>query len=403
MSPEISRKASLVDLALFGGQPSFAEPLHVGRPNLGNRARLLERINGVLDRRWLSNNGPCVQELESNIARMLGVRHSIAVANGTIALQIAIRAIGLTGEVLAPSFTFIATAHALEWQQIAPVFCDIDPRTHSLDPGVVERMITPRTSGIIGVHLWGEPCAVEELTAIAARHGLKLMFDASHAFNCSHGERMIGGFGAAEIFSFHATKYFNTFEGGAITTNDDELAERIRLMKNFGFAGYDQVVYVGTNGKMNEVSAAMGLTGLESLDEFIAVNRAHYRRYCALLEGLPGVSVFAIAETGRRNWQHVVLEVDERRSGIARDLLIRLLHAEGVLARRYFHPGCHRMEPYRSSFPHAGLLLPVTEEVCDRVVVLPTGSALTAEDVETICALVRFAIGNGAGITRRAG
>src|SRR4030095_7100920 len=149
---------------------------------------------------------------------------------------------------------------------ITPVFCDVDPETHNLDPGRVEELITPRTTGIIGVHLWGRPCDVDGLAEVARRHNLALLFDAAHAFACTSGGRMIGSFGDAEVFSFHATKFFNTFEGGAITTNDDELASRMRLMKNFGFAGYDNVIYIGTNGKMSEVCAAMGLTSLENLN-----------------------------------------------------------------------------------------------------------------------------------------
>ena len=270
---------SLSDLAIFGGEPAFLESLHVGRPNVGSRERLLARINDMLDRRWLSNNGPYVQEFEQRVADLVGVKHCIAMCNATVGLEIAIRAAGLTGEVIVPSFTFVATAHALQWQEITPVFCDIDPETHNLDPRRVEEMITPRTSGIIGVHVWGRPCDVDALAGIARRRNLRVLYDAAHAFGCSHRGRMIGGFGDAEVFSFHATKFFNTFEGGAVVTNDDDLAARMRLMKNFGFFGYDNVIYVGTNGKMTEVAAAMGLTGLESLADFVAVNHRNYKHY----------------------------------------------------------------------------------------------------------------------------
>jgi dTDP-4-amino-4,6-dideoxygalactose transaminase len=371
----------------------------VGRPNIGNRTRLFERIGQVLDRRWLTNHGPLVQELENRIAAMLGVRHCVAVANGTIALEIAIRALDLRDEVLVPSFTFVATAHALHWQQIKPVFCDINPRTHVLDPADVESRITPRTTGIIGVHLWGEPCVVRELEAIAARHSLKLLFDASHAFGNSFEDAMLGGFGRAEIFSFHATKYFNTFEGGAITTNDDELAARVRLMKNFGFSGRDTVISIGINGKMSEVSAAMGLTGLESLDDFISANRRNRGCYRHFLQGVPGVHVVPTSDSERRNLQHFVMEIDEGKAGLSRDSLVQVLHAENILARRYFYPGCHRMEPYRSRFSDAGLRLPVTESVCRRVLVLPTGTAVNEAQIETICSVIRTAIAHGPGIT----
>src|SRR5215813_6790969 len=181
-------KKTVGDLALFGGRPAFAEPLHVYRPNIGGRARLLERFNQILDSRWLTNDGPFVKEFEQRIADLIGAKHSIAICNGTVALEIAIRALGMTGEVIVPSFTFIATAHALQWQGITPVFCDIDERKHTIDPASVERMITPRTSGIIGVHVWGQPCETEALTEIANKRNLQLLFDASHAFGCSsHG------------------------------------------------------------------------------------------------------------------------------------------------------------------------------------------------------------------------
>lgn len=379
-------------LAIMGGTPAFAEPLHVGRPNIGDRARLMERINDMLDRRWLTNDGPLVQEFEQRLADYLGVKHCIAMCNATVALEITIRALGMQGEVIVPSFTFIATAHALQWQEITPVFCDIDPATHNLDPDKVEAMITPRTSGIIGVHVWGRPCAIEELTEIADRHNLTLMFDAAHAFGNSYKGRMIGNFGQAEVFSFHATKFFNTFEGGAVATNDDELAAKMRLMKNFGFAGYDNVIYVGTNGKMSEISGAMGLTGLESLDTFIDVNRRHYETYRDGLRFTPGIEVSAYDQTECCNFQYVSLEVDEEVAGISRDDLVHVLQAENVLARRYFYPGCHEMEPYRSYFPHAGLLLPETHRLTQRVMLLPTGTALAPEDSRHICRLINYAV-----------
>jgi len=394
-------KSRVEDLAILGGASAFDERLHVGRPNIGDRRALLARINDMLDRLWLTNNGPFVQEFERRVADFLGVRHCIAMCNATVALEIAARALELHGEVIVPSFTFVATAHALQWQEITPVFCDVDPATHNLDPARVEAMITPRTTGIMGVHVWGRPCAIEALNEIAGRRGLKLIFDAAHAFGNSYKGRMIGNFGLAEVFSFHATKFFNTFEGGAVVTNDDELATKIRLMTNFGFAGYDKVIYVGTNGKMSEISAAMGLTGLESLDEFIAANRLNCATYRAGLQAVPGIKLIAYNETERNNYQYVIVEVDEMATGISRDDLVRVLHAENVLARRYFYPGCHEMEPYRSYFPHAGLLLPETEKLTQRVMSLPTGTAVGPEEIETICAVIRLAVENSQELLRR--
>src|SRR6267378_4006337 len=192
---DMNTNLSLNDLAIFGGTPAFAEKLHVGRPNVGNRHRLAERIDKILDSRWLTNGGPYEQEFERRIADLTEVKHCVAMCNATVALEIAIRALGMTGEVILPSFTFIATAHALQWQEITPVFCDIDPNTHTLDPAKVEQMITPRTTGIIGVHLWGTACNTEALAEIARRRGLRLMYDASHAFGCAHDGQMIGNFG----------------------------------------------------------------------------------------------------------------------------------------------------------------------------------------------------------------
>jgi len=326
------------DLAILGGVPAFSEPLHVGRPNIGDREQLMARIGDMLDRRWFTNNGPYVQEFEQKLAQFTGVKHAVAMTNATIAQEIAVRAAGVKGEVIIPSFTFVATAHALQWQEITPVFCDVAPGTHHIDPNRVEDMITPRTTAIIGVHVWGAPCEIDALTEIANRRGLHLMFDAAHAIACSYKGRMIGSFGEAEIVSFHATKFLNSFEGGAVLTNDDTLAQRMRFMRNFGFAGIDDVDYVGTNGKMTEVAAAMGLTSLESIDQIITANECNYRAYQKGLAGLPGISLFSYDEAERNNFQYIIVEVDEAQAGISRDLLVKVLHAENVLARRYFYP-----------------------------------------------------------------
>ena len=393
-------KQSVDDLALFGGAAEFDEPVHVGRPNIGNRQRLLQRMQELLDRRWLSNDGPLVREFEVRIAERLGVQHCVAMSNGTVALEIAIRAVGMSGEVLVPSFTFIATAHALQWQGIVPVFCEIDPDTHTLEVSQLESRITPQTRGIIGVHLWGRACDVTGIEALAERYNLPVIYDAAHAFGCSSGDRMIGGFGRAEVLSFHATKFINSFEGGAIVTNDEQLAQHARQMRNFGFAGYDNVTELGTNGKLNEACAAMGLTSLESFDEFVAVNRRNYEAYVSQLSGIVGLSVIVYDERELNNYQYVVLEVSEDLP-LSRDDLIQLLFAENVLARRYFYPGCHRMAPYKTLYPDAGQHLPQTEAVCRRVLSLPTGTATTLADIERICQLLGFLLQNGESIRRR--
>jgi dTDP-4-amino-4,6-dideoxygalactose transaminase len=385
--------ATLQDLAINGAPPAFEQPLHVGRPNIGDRATFIAYVNEIFDRRWLSNNGPVVQAFEQRVADYHGVKHCVAMCNGTVALEIAIRALGLSGEVIVPSYTFIATAHALHWQAITPVFADIDEHTHLLDPASVRRMITPRTTGIIGVHLWGNRAPVEQLQAIAEEYKLKLLFDAAHAFACSHQGKMIGNFGACEVFSFHATKFFNTFEGGAVTTNDDELAETMRLMRNFGFVGFDNVIHPGTNGKMIEIAAAMGLVNFDAIENVIEANRRNYHLYKKEFSGLPGIKLLAFDESEQNNFQYVVIEVGSDYP-FSRDRIIEVLHAENILARKYFWPGCHRMQPYRDLYPHAGLLLPNTEKVADEVIVLPTGTTVNADMVRTVASVIRVLLEN---------
>lgn len=394
----ILQKRKIDDLAIYGGRPLFPEPLHVGRPNIGNRIQLNKRFNEILDNKWLTNNGPFVQEFERKIEQFLKVKHCIAVCNATIGLEITIKALNLTREVIVPSFTFIATAHSLKWQEITPIFCDIKPETHNIDPHKIEDLITPNTSGIIAVHIWGRPCAIESLTSIANENHLKLIFDAAHAFGCSYDGKMIGNFGDAEVFSFHATKFFNTFEGGAIVTNNDNLAEKIRLMKNFGFSGYDNVIHIGTNGKMNEFSAAMGLTGLENIQETIRTNYSNYKEYQKDLSEIPGIRLVTYNEKEKCNFQYIVLEIDNKITKISRDQILEILHKENILARKYFFPGCHNMEPYRSINPLAYKKVPETEKLIQKVLILPTGTSMNENRVKYVCNLIKFMIENAEAI-----
>ncbi len=394
-------KRSIEDLALLGGIPAFAEPLHVGRPNIGNRERLSQRFNDMLDRKSLSNNGQYVQEFERVVARHAESEHCVATCNGTIALHMTLNALGCSGEVIVPSYTFIATAHALQWQGITPVFCDIDPKSHNIDLSKIERLITPRTTGILGVHLWGRPCDIAGLEEIAQRHNLKLVFDAAHAFGCSYKGSGIGGHGDATVLSFHATKVVNAFEGGAIATNDGKLAAELKLIRNHGFADFDTVTHVGTNGKMSEISAAMGLTSIESLDEFVDANRRNYQRYQEELLNVPGIRLLEHDLLEQCNYHYVVIEIDTSVAGIGRDELLSVLQAENVLARRYFYPGCHRAEPYRTTMPEAEARLEHTNEVARRVLVLPCGTALLADDATTICEIIGLAVNNGSKIQQR--
>lgn len=377
------------DLAINGAIPAFEEQLHVGRPNIGERDVFLKYAEEMFDRRWLTNNGPLVQKFEQQVADYHNVKHCVAMCNGTVALEIAIRALELKGEVIIPSYTFVATAHALNWQEITPIFADINPDTHTLDPEAVRKMITPKTTGIIAVHLWGRGAAHEELQEIADEFGLKLMYDAAHAFGCSKGGKMIGNFGECEVLSFHATKFFNTFEGGAVLTNNDALAEKMKLMRNFGFSGADNVIHPGTNGKMVEICAAMGLTNLDSLDNVIEMNRFNYDAYQKAIADINGLKLISYDEAEKNNYQYVVLEVEED-FPVSRDEIVKALHAENILARKYFWPGCHAMSPYRELYPHASMMLSNTNFVSERVIVLPTGTTLPEQSINVVTKILKI-------------
>jgi len=372
--------------------PLFKEQVRVGIPNIGNHDSFLARVTDALDNKMLSNQGPYVCEFEKRLANYLGVKHVISMCNGTVALQVAASAIGLTGEVIVPSFTFVATPHSLQWLKIKPIFCDVDPITHNIDPGKIEALITPRTTGILAVHLWGRPCEIDKLEAICEKHNLQLLFDASHAFGCSYNGKKIGNHGCAESFSFHATKFLNTLEGGAVATNDDALAEKMKHMRNFGFETAENVVCVGTNGKMNEISAAMGLTSLESMGSFIETNKRNYQQYSEEFETIPGFSMIQYSSNEDNNFQYIIVVVDSEISGLTCDQTVELLWSENVMVRRYFYPGCHEMEPYRSCSTHAGLHLQETERLAKKVIAFPNGTSVDPSMISTICGLLRLAV-----------
>jgi dTDP-4-amino-4,6-dideoxygalactose transaminase len=265
----------------------------------------------------------------------------------------------------------------------------------------VEQLITPQTTGIIAVHLWGRPCDIEVLEEIASRRNLRLLFDAAHAFGCAYKGKMIGNYGDAEVFSFHATKFLNSLEGGAIVTNDPDLARKARAMKDFGFDKTDKIESIGINGKMNEISAAMGLTSLESLDRFVTINYRNYKQYQRELTGIPGVTLFNYNESEACNYQYIVLEFDEAETAISRDQMVDIMTAENVLVRRYFYPGCHRIKPYFSQDPHAGLKLAETEGLLRRVIVLPTGTAVSTAEIDKFCQIIRMVVAHGKEVRER--
>jgi dTDP-4-amino-4,6-dideoxygalactose transaminase len=386
---------------LFGGAPLFAEPQHVGRPNIPDTRPFFERMRGVFERGWLSNDGPLVRELERRLAEVSGAKHAVAVANATLGLEIAARALGFEQEVIVPALTFVATAHAMLWQGMEPVLADVDLATHMLSVDCARQAITPRTTGLIPVHLWGLACDVDGLVGLGRERGLKVLFDGSHSLFATYHGRPIGRFGDATVFSFHATKFINSFEGGAIVTNDDEVADRCRRLRNFGFTGYDQVDDLGINAKMHEASAAMGLTSLDAAERIIETNRRNLELYQSRLSDLPGFSFMPRPRDERDNFQYVVTMIDQDRSPLDRDLLIKLLWAENLRVRRYFYPGVHRMAPYRDNpLRHP---VPVTERICERVLQFPTGLSIGPGEIESTAGLLRFLWDNAEAIRARVG
>lgn len=384
-------KVSANQLAIFGGNPLFPQPLHVGQPVLARREELLADFDGVMRSGQLTNNGPRVREFEDTISRITGVRHCIATCNATIALQIVARALRLTGEVIMPAFTFVATAHAMEWIGLEPVFADVDPLTHTLDPQSVAACITSRTSAVVPVHLWGHVCQTAVFQELCHSRGLRLLYDSSHAFGCRQQGVPVGGFGDAEVFSFHATKFVHAFEGGAIVTNDDQIADRCRKLRAFGISGLTEISDVGTNGKMHELSAAAGLRSLETMSERMAINVANRQAYAEQCRTIPGFSMLPIPDGNVSNGQYLVVTVYEELFGISRDQLVSVLRAEGVFARSYFAPGCHRAEPYRNNaFRHVRVPLATTEQLASSVLQLPTGPAVSLQEILQIGRLLKF-------------
>jgi dTDP-4-amino-4,6-dideoxygalactose transaminase len=333
---------------------------------------------GWVDNIWkskrLSNDGPIVQEFEKQVQQFLGVNHAIAVCNATTGLQILANAVfGDYSKVWVPSFTFAATVYAMEWAGFVPDFVDVDLRTHNALPIF-------SSHPMLATHLWGRPCQIKEMNE---RVKPALIFDAAHAFGCSYDGVKIGNFGDGEVFSFHATKFINSFEGGMITTNDDEIAETCRLLRNFGFEGYDNSTIAGINGKMSEVHAAMGLCSLDSFDRFVECNHNNYSQYLDQLFDLGafGLTIIRYESKNTPNYQYVVLEINHNK----RDKILEALWAEGIYARRYFYPGVHRMAHYKAM----NISLPNTEALAEKVLVLPSGVSTTTKDITKICKIIR--------------
>ncbi len=389
MSPDEAPDQAMADAPL-----RFEPPLHVGQLNIPPFAEFREAFEDIFARRFFANHGPLEQELDQALAGFLGVRNAISVVNGTAALMLVLKALGVQGEVITTAFTFPATVQAVVWAGLEPVFCDVDPVSHMLTAPLVEARIGPRTAAILGVHVWGRGCDPLALEDLARSRGLRLIFDAAHATGCTFAARRIGGFGDAEIFSFHATKILNGGEGGCITTNDDDLAERLRTMRSFHDRSTADPGLLRLNAKLSEAQAAMALLGLRHLPERIEDNRRRYELYRRELAGIPGLTFLDYAAGEQSNRQFVVTAVRPSEFGLTRDQLQSVLQERQVLARQYFAPGVHRTPP----FCDAGIAdLPVTDQLCETLLQLPTGQAITLEHVRAICGIIRAAARGASG------
>lgn len=377
-----------LDFALFGGKPAFETPLPIGQLYFPSWERYEAAFRGIFERHYYTNQGPLTQELEARLQQFLGVKHAICVSNATIGLMMLPDAMGLTGKVILPSFTFAASAQSLTWAGIEPVFCDVDPVTHQIAIDQISALIDKDVSAIMGVNLWGGACNPKALAEMAEASGVQLYFDSAHAFGCAVDGVPIGNFGRAEVFSFHATKILSATEGGCICTNDDYLAARLRNIRSSYGAGTPVDVVKTANGRMSEAQAAIALMSLEDFSANQKNNEALYGLYEARLEAIPGLHLVRPAGVSFSNFQYLVCRVDERQFGLPRDVLIEILKAENVVARRYFYPGVHRSIPYVQELPLYLDRLPTTDALCDSIIQFPIGALVSAQAVERICKIL---------------
>lgn len=362
------------------------QSITVTKPSLPPLEEYVELLKDIWERQWLTNNGHYHDEFENALARYLGVPQVSLFCNGMIALQVGLQALRITGEVITTPFSFPATTHALYWNHCTPVFCDVDPTTCNLDPAKVESLITPKTTAILPVHVYGTPCDLVGLQRIADTYGLKLFYDAAHAFSVEVGGSSILNHGDLAMLSFHATKVFNTAEGGALVTSDPKLKQRIDHLKNFGFAGEVTVVAPGTNGKMNELQAALGIVQLRHVDEAIAKRKEIARLYRSQLSGVQGIRLLPERDAVMSNFAYLPIFVDETSYPMSRDDLYQALKVKGYFGRRYFYPLISEFATYRG-LPSAANL-PEATKLSRQVICLPIYPGLSGEVISRICEII---------------
>ena len=364
--------------------PSPEDPIYVTRPHLPPLAEVTKLLEGVWERRILTNGGPLHQELEAELAAYLRVEHISLFANGTLALLVALKALRLQGEVITTPFSFVATSEALSWNGLEPVFADIQEGSYGLDPASIEASITPRTTAILPVHCYGFPCDVEAIQRIADDYNLKVIYDAAHAFgvDCHCGSLLQHG--DLSVLSFHATKVFNTFEGGAIVSPDAKTKKRIDRFKNFGFVDELTVAANGINAKMSELHAAVGLAQLPGIDAAIGERKRVAELYLKELAGVPGLVLPDFNQALRPNYAYLPVRVTPE-AAVNREALVEQLRREGVVPRRYFHPLIPEFQYYRSNASADPAHYPVASMASQEVLCLPIYPGLSEHQVRHIC------------------
>ena len=346
----------------------------------------MEEIKDMWDTHILTNMGPKHRELEKKLEEYLNVNQVSLMVNGHMALELAIQAMNLTGEVITTPFTFSSTTHAIVRNGLTPVFCDIDPDTFTLDADKIEPLITDRTSAIVPVHVYGNICDINKIRRIAEKYGLKVIYDAAHAFGEEYGGMGVGNFGDASVFSFHATKVFHTIEGGAVCFGDPEYGMDLYRLKNFGIRGPETVDYVGANAKMNEFQAAMGLCNLRYVDQEIARRKCVFAQYAERLNKLPGVEIMKLQENVKHNYAYFPVFFDEKIYGHTRNEVYDALAAEQIFARKYFYPLTSTYDCYHDQFD--ANQTPVALRISKRILTLPIYAGLKPDTVDKICGVI---------------
>ena len=360
----------------------------VTSPQLPPLDEFMSYLKDIWERKWITNNGHYHKELEKALCEYLDVPFVSLFTNGTLPLITALQALRITGEVITTPYSFVATTHALWWNGIKPVFVDIDPTTGNLDPNKIEAAITPRTTAIMPVHVYGSPCDTERIQEIADKYGLKVIYDAAHAFGVKVNGTSILNAGDMSTLSFHATKVYNTIEGGALIMHDEQTKKRIDYLKNFGFAGETEVVAPGINSKMDEMRAAYGLLNLKQVDAAIEARHQVAIKYREALRDVEGITFFDDMPGVKHNYSYFPIFVDVEKYGMTRDELYFKMKEQNVLGRRYFYPLISTFSTYRGLDSAKPSNLPNAHKMADEVICLPMHHALSEEDVMRIIELI---------------